>query len=48
LDEELEFAGEDAAERLRCKGTPSIGPVEEEIPLVVQPEDETAETAVPQ
>jgi len=45
LDEELEFEGEDAAERLRRKGTLSMSPVEEKIPLVVQPEDEVAETA---
>jgi len=44
-DRELEFEGEDAAVRLQREGTPLIGPVEEEIPPVVQPEDEAAETA---
>jgi len=48
LDEELEFEGEDAAARLRRKGDLLIGPIEEEIPPVVQLEDEAAETAAPQ
>jgi len=47
-DEGSEFKGENAAEHLRRKGTLSMDPVEEEIPLVVQPEDEVAETAAPQ
>jgi len=48
LDEELEFKGEDAAVRSRRKGTPLMGTVEEEVPPVVQPGDEAAETAAPQ
>jgi len=48
LDEELEFEGEDAPERMQRKGTPLMGPVEEEIPPVVQPKDEIAETAAAQ
>jgi len=43
-DKGLEFEGERAAERSLLEGTPLGDPIEEEIPPVVQPEDEIAET----
>jgi len=43
-DEGSEFEEERSAERLLPEGTLSVDPVVEEIPLVVEPEDEVAET----
>jgi len=47
-DEGSELEGEGAAERSLLKGTLSADPVEDEIPPVVQPEDEVAETEAQQ
>jgi len=47
-DEGSEFEGERAAERSLREGTLSMDRVEEEIPPVVQLEDEVTETAAPQ
>jgi len=47
-DKGSEFEGEGATERLLLEGTLLADPVGEEIPLVVQPEDEVAETEAPQ
>jgi len=44
LDEGLEFEREESAERSLPEGTPPVDPVVEEIPPVVPPGDEVAET----
>jgi len=47
-DEGSEFEREGSAERLLPEGTPPVNPVVEEIPPVVPPGDEVAETEAPQ